>query len=219
MRILIPIAVVLIGAAPARVQAQCNRPGTVHLSLGVNAGLHATRYRERNVILGVRQERETVDGAFTYGFPLRVQVGVLKPLSLGLYAELGGYADSTADRSNRTFTFGFSPRFYPVNTDKFNMRVFLEGGYGSLRIDQRFLLSNVGVARYGGGHFALGTGLGFYAAEVFGLYFDLRYIRHWLPLNSFEVNDREQPLGNYEARLTTGGIQFELGFNVKFGGR
>ncbi len=210
---LLPL-LVLLPVLSGTVVAQCNKPGTVHISLGADLGLHATKYEETSLLYNNTDR----DGAISYGFPLKVHVGVVKPLSIGVYGEFGGYVDTAGTRSNRTGVLGIEPRFYPVNTDHFNMRLFLQGGYSMLRIEDRYQFGQVGVARYGGPHFAFGTGLGFYAKEVFGMYFDLKYIRHWLPLNSFETNGQavNYEVWGYEAELTTSGIQFELGFNVRF---
>ncbi len=199
---------------PMAVHAQCNQPGAVHISAGANLGIHATKYQETTP----QYSNSDRDGAISYGFPLKVHVGVVKPLSIGVYGEFGGYVDTAGTRSNRTGVIGIEPRFYPVNTDYFNLRLFMQGGYSMLRIEDRYQFAQVGVARYAGPHFAFGTGLGFYAKKVFGMYFDLKYVRHWLPLRSFEANGQEVDFDafNYEAKLTTGGIQLELGFNVRF---
>lgn len=210
----LPILLALVSVFHQLASAQGNKPGAVHLSVGANIGLHATRYDVS--ALGFSDYER--DGALTYGFPIKVHVGVAKPLSIGFYGEPGAYLDTTGTRSNRTGFLGIEPRFYAVNTDHFNLRVFMQGGYSMLRIDDRYQFGQVGVSRYAGPHFAFGTGLGFYAAKVFGMYFDIKYMRHWLPLRSFEVNGEALDLDafGYEARLTTGGILAELGFNFRF---
>lgn len=213
-RYLLPAVAAALVLLPMAVHAQCNQPGAVHISAGANLGIHATRYQETTP----QYSNSDRDGAISYGFPLKVHVGVVKPLSIGVYGEFGGYVDTAGTRSNRTGVIGIEPRFYPVNTDYFNLRLFMQGGYSMLRIEDRYQFAQVGVARYAGPHFAFGTGLGFYAKKVFGMYFDLKYVRHWLPLRSFEANGQEVDFDafNYEAKLTTGGIQLELGFNVRF---
>ncbi|MBL8010917.1 MAG: hypothetical protein JNJ64_09935 [Flavobacteriales bacterium] len=213
-RHLLSAAVAALGLLPIAAHGQCNQPGTVHISAGGNLGIHATKYVETSGGITNRGR----DGAISYGFPLKVHVGVVKPLSIGVYGEFGGYVDTAGTRSNRTGVIGIEPRFYPVNTDHFNLRLFMQGGYSMLRIEDRYQFAQVGVARYAGPHFAFGTGLGFYAKKVFGMYFDLKYVRHWLPLRSFEANGQEVDFDafGYEAELTTHGIQLELGFNVRF---
>jgi hypothetical protein len=178
-------------------------------------GVHSTEYVQTSTILGIPIKSTSNDGAGTVLFPIDVQYGVAKPVSLGLFLEPGSYLDSNATRSNSLVLFGFQPRAYIINHDRFCWMASLQIGSGKLTIDD----TKNGVsetARYGGQFFGLSSGVGFYFGEHFGAQLHVRYMGSSLGLKEYEQNGASVDLSAIEADLSTTGIAFQTSLAFKF---
>lgn len=195
--------------------AQYNRKGSFHVALGVAVGGHRTEYVQTSTILGVPIRVEDNDGAATVLFPIDVQYGVAKPVSLGLFLEPGSYLDSNATRSNSLVLFGFQPRGYIINNDRFTWFGSLQIGSGTLRIND----TEAGVAeesRYAGPFFGLGSGVGFLFGEHLGLQAHLRYMGSTLELTEYSKGGSSVDLSAVEAELSTTGFSLQASLTFRF---
>lgn len=211
-------AVVLIAITSfvARTSAQSNKGGTVHIGLGFSLGLHATRYEEEWLETSQQRQRETTDGAITRTFPIDLQIGLAKPISLGIYGEFGRYLDSSDTRSNRVLLVGFAPRVYIINKDKFNWMIGPEIGISGLQIEDVEFANKKFTDSYAGLHVRLATGISFYFTKNLGLQFQTRYVYHNMQWRDRDPENTLFDTLDYEGVLTTSGIQLSLGVTVKF---
>jgi len=209
------LLIVLLAAVVPAIRAQFNRKGTFQLALGLSAGAHRTEYVSTSTVLGIPVRTQTNDGAATVLVPIEVQYGVARPLSLGLFVEPGSYLDSSATRSNGLVLFGFQPRGYLVNHDRFAWFASLQIGSGSLRIDD----TDGGVkeeATYIGPFFGLGSGVAFLFGDHFGLQGHLRYMGSSLQLKEYSRNGAGVDLSSLDAELTTTGIALQASLMFRF---
>jgi hypothetical protein len=203
----------LVLSAPAH--AQVNDKGTIHASIGIALGAHATEYEQTFRVFGVPFTSKEKDGAATVTVPIELGVGITKGFSLGLYLEPGAYLDSSATESNAIASFGLQPRFYLVNKDRFAWVASLQLGLTSLRIDR----NEPGVqssARYAGGQFGLGTGAIFQFSDLVGLQVFLRYMGNNLPLRDYELNGQSLSLNDFDATLRTSGVLLQTSLAFRF---
>lgn len=205
--------VFLISLSSLPVLSQVNDKGTFHVAIGASAGGHATEYIQTLTISGAPLRSVSNDGAATVLFPIDIQVGVAKPVSLGLFLEPGSYLDSNATRTNSLVLFGFQPRAYILNRERFCWMASLQIGSGTLNIDD----TENGVsesARYAGQFFGLSSGVGFYFGEHVSLQLHLRYMGSTLLLKEYEENGNAVDLSAIEGKLTTtgGALQTSLAF-------
>ncbi|MCB0795690.1 MAG: hypothetical protein KDB88_13225 [Flavobacteriales bacterium] len=210
------LAAAVLFHSVASLLGQGNEAGTFHVGLGFGVGGHATQFENTLTLLGVSQTSSDDGAAITYAVPIQVQVGVARPISLGIYVEPGAYLDSSATRSNGFMIAGLGLRAYIVNKERFFWMGLLDGGLNNLVIKDRDGSNNEVRDTYLGGHFRVGTGIAFYFGDRVGLQFAARYARYNLPLRSRELNGEEFDLSVYDARLTTSGLQFDMGLALKF---
>ena len=204
-------------ALPLVVSAQVNDKGTFHMALGISGGGHGTQYIQTLTIPGISLpiRTEANDGAATFLVPIDVQYGLAKPVSLGLFVEPGSYLDSSATRSNSLVIYGFQPRAYIINPDRFTWMGSLQIGSASLKIDD----NDQGVselATYKGPFFGLSSGVGFYFGEHFGLQLHARYMSTAFTLKEFEQNGTSVDLSNFEAELNTTGFALQASLALRF---
>ena len=200
---------------PLAAAGQVNDKGSFHVALGVSAGGHRTQYLQKFRVAGIPFEDESQDGAATVLFPIDVQYGIAKPVSLGLFVEPGSYLDSSATRSNSLVIFGFQPRAYIINHDRFTWMGSLQIGSAGLKIEDTELGVSQ-VAKYGGPFFGLSSGVGFYFGEHIGLQLHLRYMSTAFTLTDLEQNGASQDLSNFEATLNTTGFALQASLAAKF---
>lgn len=196
-------------ASNAVLVAQSNQGGVVQLGLSLTGGAYSTEYEQTFFGLTVKE----TDGAASFSVPLEVNVGIMEPLSIGIYLQPGFYLDSSAERSNSFFIAGLTPRFYAVNKDRFNYWLGLEFGLSSLIIKENEGETNEIQYTFAGGHFRLATGINAYLTDRFGLQAGLKYAAYSMPLR-----DLEPDLPYYDATLKVSGIEFWLGLALRLGG-
>lgn len=205
-----------IASLSMRSSAQSNEGGTVHIGLGWSLGIHSTNYEQEYTVGGVIVRDEDADAAITRTFPIDIQIGVAKPLSLGLYGEFGRYLDSSDTRSNRILIVGFAPRVYIINKEKFNWMIGPEIGISGLQIEDVEFNNKKFTDSYAGLHVRLATGISFYFVKNFGLQFQTRYAYHNMQWRDRDPENTLFDTLDYEGVLTTSGIQLSLGATVKF---
>jgi hypothetical protein len=214
-------ALFLLLLLPQLLVGQVNRKGTWHLAIGASLGAHNTQYISTSTVSvpilgGTYQVRtEENDGAATVLFPIDVQYGLARPVSVGLFVEPGAYLDSNNTRTNSLVLFGFQPRAYIINHDRFCWSASLQIGSGSLRIND----TEGGVdneARYAGPLFGLGSGVGFYFGEHIGLRTDLRYLGSALRIKDYSENGQAVDLSAFEAELNTTGFTLQVALALRF---
>lgn len=203
------LLIILLLVPPAL--GQVNQKGDVHLSIGLAAGGHATRYE--TTFLGFVQVNN--DGAATSTIPIEVGYGLGGRFSLGLLIEPGLYLDSTETESNALRLFALQPRFYLVNGERFAWMASLQlGGTGlTYDVDQP---GNNSRAIYRGGFVGVSTGIGMYFTDNIGLNLHLRYMSTSMPLREWEVNGVELDPDLINARLSTSGIALQASLAFKF---
>jgi len=197
------------------VQAQVNDKGTVHLSLGLAMGGHATEYDRTLVIGNLRLNQKSTGGAATVTVPLEVHVGLTPGFSLGAYLESGVYLDSNDAHTNRIRMFGIQPRFFLVNKERFAWTASAQLGATALTIEAEESFGN-SKSTFRGGHFGLATGVIFHVSDLIGLRFDLRLLNNRLPLREYVLNDRSIDLRDFEAELRARGAAFQFSLGFKF---
>ena len=212
------IATLAFSALPfaASTLAQSNEGGTFHLALGWSLGIHSTRFEQQITAFGVTQKDEETDAAVTRSFPLDLQVGIAKPMSIGIYVELGNYLDSSATRKNRFIVAGLAPRFYIINKDRFNWMAGPEVGLSALQIEDVEFNNKTFTDSYLGINVRVATGISFYFGDHFGIQTQVKYALHSMPWRDRDPENTAFDDLNYEATLSTSGIQFQIGATVKF---
>jgi len=208
-----------IAAVPLCAAAQVNQKGTFHLGLGVSAGGHATQYVQNITIdifgVPITSRTEENDGAATVLFPIDIQYGIAKPVSLGLFVEPGSYLDSSNTRSNGLVLFGFQPRAYIINHDRFTWMGSLQIGSAGLRIKDTENGQNT-EALYRGPFFGLSSGVGFYFGEHIGLQLHARYMSTTFDLKEYEQNGASIDISAIEAELNTTGFALQASLALRF---
>ncbi len=207
---LIAAALLLIPAS-----AQVNGKGTLQFGLGTHLGVHATHYEWKTHLLGLTAKGSDNDGAVTSTWPIDAQVGLSDRFSLGLCLEPGRYLDSAGTHPNQLFLVSLSPRFYAVNKDHFALYLHADLGSGFLKIGDVRSGINRYDDRYTGGHFRLGSAVQWYFGDVFGINLGLMYAAHRLKWQNREPNDPLLDVADYSATLSTSGILFRAGLQVK----
>lgn len=193
-------------ASVTTARSQVNDKGTMHISLGVYGAGHATHYEQE--FFGVKVYEDD-DGAASVTFPLEFQYGFAKWFSLGLDLEPGLYLDSSDTQTNGLFLLGLQPRFYIINNENFTWLASLQFGSTGLKIHDEDLVSKT-TSTYRGSHFGLGTAVGFYFSDHFGIMVHGRYIANNFELRDFERDGVEQDLDNIDATLTTRGFGLQV---------
>lgn len=197
------------GAMIGTARSQSNALGIVQLGLAADLGVYATRYEEE--AFGMENSNE--DGAASWSVPIEVHLGLIQPLSLGLYLQPGAYLDSSATRTNSFFIGGLTPRLYIVNKDRFNWWGGLEAGLATLVIKDVNDQGDEYQYTFAGGHFRLASGINWYFGSLVGLQFNTKFASYNLPLR-----DVEPGLDHYDSRLKVKGMEFGLGLVFKLGG-
>jgi hypothetical protein len=200
--------------APA--SAQVNGKGTLQFGLGADLGAHATHYAWESHVLGLTLKGSDDDGAVTVTWPIDAQFGLSDRFSLGLCIEPGRYLDSAGTHPNQLFLLSLSPRFYAVNKDHFAMYIHADLGTGFLTIGDVRAGVNRYDDRYSGGHFRLGAAVQWYFGDVFGINLGLMYAAHRLNWRERDPRDQVLDLADYSATLSTSGVLFRIGTQVKF---
>jgi len=194
--------------------AQVNDKGTFHLSIGLAGGVHGTAYQQTIYVLGIPFVDRQTDGAVSVTVPIRASFGLAKWFSLGLLVEPGSYLDSNATRSNALATIALEPRFYLVNADRFAWFASVQFGATSLQIDDRSPVLQ--RAEFGGGSFGLGTGIGLYFTDHFGLNLGVRYLASSLDHRKYSYDSSVFNLSNVEGRMDTRGVLLDACLAFKF---
>ena len=202
--------------------AQFNEPGRVHISLGGAFGAHATNYKTEQHFnfFGnhITVDSTTTGGAVSLTVPIELDFGVARFMSLGLYVEPGSYLDSSATESNSIVLAGIQPKFYLLNKDRFALLAALQLGAAGLHIEREEDNGFNSDARYAGLQWGVGTGVAVGFGDHFGMRFMVRYLATNMALRGYEVNGDGVDLDNYEARLKTGGVLFQISLAARFGG-
>lgn len=216
MNRILSLAIVVL---PFCAAAQINEKGTFHLGLGVSLGAHATQYIQNTTInifgVPITTRTEENDGATTVLFPIDIQYGIAKPVSLGLFVEPGSYLDSSNTRSNGLVLFGFQPRAYIINHDRFTWMASLQIGSAGLRIKDMENGQNT-EALYKGPFFGLSSGVGFYFGEHIGLQLHARYMSNTFELKEYEQNGTSIDISAIEAELNTTGFALQASLAMRF---
>ncbi|MBP6312781.1 MAG: hypothetical protein KA408_10965 [Flavobacteriales bacterium] len=162
---------------PNSTSAQINRSGTVHIAVGGAIGWHYTKNERMN------RFSPEIDGGFSLGGVLDVQVGVIKQFSLGVTLEPGALVLFSGDFDAGTGfrTMGFKGRGYLLQSDKFAWTVSSEVGLGRLKYTDRM---DEGEVKFidNGIYYGISMGVGMYFSERVGLNMDL----NWLSLTTTE---------------------------------
>lgn len=196
--------------------SQSNEGGTFHIGVGWSLGFHSTKYEQRYTVFGGTVVNDDEGAALTRSFPIDLQIGVAKPLSIGIYVEPGSYLDSSATRKNRFIIAGIAPRIYIINKDRFNWMAGPEIGVSGLQIEDVEYYSEKYTDSYLGIHVRLATGVSFYFGEYFGIQTQVKYAIHSMPWRDRDPESTALDNADFEASLTTSGIQVQLGATVKF---
>lgn len=196
---------------------QVNGKGTFQLGLGASLGVFNTDFEYSAVypIIG-RVSKSSEDGAATVSVPLDLQVGLSDRFSLGLCLEPGQYIDSADTHPNGFFIFSVEPRFYVVNGEHFAVHINADLGLSALRIRSGEGTSAEFDDSYAGGHFRFGAQAQYYFGKTFGLNFGLKFASHSMKWKDRDPENAALESIDYEATLKTGGLQLQLGAQVKF---
>lgn len=196
---------------------QVNGKGTFQLGLGASLGIFNTDFEYSAVypIIG-RVSKSSEDGAATVSVPLDLQVGLSDRFSLGLCLEPGQYIDSADTHPNGFFIFSVEPRFYVVNGEHFAVHINADLGLSALRIRSGEGTSAEFDDSYAGGHFRFGAQAQYYFGKTFGLNFGLKFASHSMKWKDRDPENAALESIDYEATLKTGGLQLQLGAQVKF---
>lgn len=196
---------------------QVNGKGTFQLGLGASLGVFNTDFEYSAVypVIG-RVSKSSEDGAATVSFPIDLQVGLSDRFSLGLCLEPGQYIDSADTHPNGFFIFSLEPRFYVVNGEHFAVHINADLGLSALKIRSGEGTSAEFDDSYAGGHFRFGAQAQYYFGNTFGLNFGLKFASHNMKWRDRDPENAALESLDYEATLKTGGLQLQLGAQVKF---
>ena len=196
--------------------AQSNEGGTFHIGVGWSLGFHTTKFEQQYTVLGVVVKDSDTGAALTRSFPIDLQIGVAKPLSIGIYVEPGSYLDSSATRKNRFIIAGIAPRIYILNKDRFNWMAGPEVGVSALQIEDVEYFGKTYTDSYLGIHVRIATGVAFYFGDHFGIQTQVKYAIHSMPWRDRDPESTALDNADFEASLNTSGIQIQIGATVKF---
>ncbi|MFZ1687628.1 MAG: hypothetical protein WAU70_09415 [Flavobacteriales bacterium] len=196
--------------------AQSNEGGTFHIGLGWSLGIHSTHYEQQYTIAGYTTNNDDDGAAITRSFLIDLQIGVAKPMSIGIYVEPGNYLDSSATRKNRFIIAGIAPRIYIINKDRFNWMAGPEVGVSALQIEDAEYFGKTYTDSYLGIHVRIATGVAFYFGDHFGIQTQVKYAIHSMPWRDRDPESTLLDDANFDATLSTSGVQFQLGATVKF---
>lgn len=101
------------------VAAQSNKPGVISGNVGADAAIHLVGLGKA----GITAYPILATGGFITAFPLELNIGIFKPISVGVnYSPsrliIGGVV-------GRFSTMGFNFNIYPINKNRFNMALSL----------------------------------------------------------------------------------------------
>ena len=196
---------------------QVNAKGLFQLGLGASLGAFKTDFVYSAVypIVG-RVSKSSSDGAATVSFPLDLQAGLSDRFSLGLCLEPGQYIDSADTHPNGFFIFSIEPRFYVLNKDHFAVHINADLGLSALKIRSGEGTSAQVDDSYTGGHFRVGAQAQYYFGKTFGVNFGLKFASHNMKWRNRDPENTVLNSLDYAATLKTGGLQLQLGAQVKF---
>ena len=196
---------------------QVNGKGVFQLGLGASLGVFRTEFENSAVypIIG-RVSNSSEDGVATVSYPIDLQVGLSDRFSVGLCLEPGQYIDSANTHPNAFFIASIEPRFYVVNKERFAVHINADLGLSALKIRSAEGTSEEFDDSYAGGHFRFGAQAQYYFGNTFGLNFGLKFASHSMQWRERDPENTALESFDYEATLKTGGVQLQLGAQVKF---
>jgi hypothetical protein len=200
--------------------SQSHDKGTFSFNLGWDAGLHGTEYTSK--LNGTQLGSPDTSAAGTSLFRINAHYNPVKWLSAGLDFRAGSYLedpDNPETDGNKINMLGLALRLYPVNRDKFAWFIGANFGRSGLEINRKLTAFNI-PAKYtfNSGHLSFETGFNWYFAKNGGLNFGLGYSQHNFLMQEFYLNNSKQNIDNFENRLRTKGVHFNIGLAIQFGG-
>lgn len=211
-QLLILSAALALGHAAS---GQVNEKGKVQIGLGLDLGIHKTRFDHQVTVLGFTKKEGKNDEAATVTTPVDVQYGLSDRFSLGLHFEPGRYLDSAGTNPNKLILLGLSPRFYALNNEHFGLYVHADLGVSKLDINTFRNGRKEYLDKYDGGHFRLGVGGQYFFGGAFGLHAGLRLVAADFKWKGRDPQDPVLDALNYDASLKTNGVQVEVGLQVR----
>lgn len=188
--------------------------GRVHLGVGMDLGAHATQYQQTVRLLGIPFGADNSGSAATVLFPIRVQYGLTRHWSSGLYFSAGSYIDSSATRTNGIALIGLCQDFHIVEGERFSWTASVSFGGTRLVIEDKDALGAF-QSRFGGPHVGVGTGVRLFFTRNVGLRMDLGYFGSALTLNEHQRNGRAVDPNLFDASLNTSGITLHAGLALR----
>lgn len=219
MRLLL-LSVILVSSSI--LFAQSHNKGAFSFNLGFDGGVHGTSYTSK--YQGNLVDGPDTSAAGTNLIRFNAHYNIFKWMSVGLDFRNGKYIEDPENATangNKVSMYGIGLRFYPVNREKFAWYLGSTFGGSRLEINRIYTIIVAFPARYKltSGHFGLETGFNWYFAKNFGMNFGLGYSSQNYLLNEFYFNGEKQDITDYENRILTKGIHFNLGLAFHFGGR
>lgn len=200
---------------------QSNKTGTIQVGFGLGGTLGFTSMELSSTNPQDKPELGNGGGG-GFNFGLRAQFGIIEMISAGFYVrrESGAYiAEFSQPQVDETYTitasgfgFGFEPKFYLVNKDKFNLNFAPSIGYSTANTK----FSDDGVndqipGSASGLSYGVAMGTNFYFGDKLGMSIDLGYASTTLSgdLNNIFLKD-------FRYEVKNRGLYLGLGFIAKF---
>lgn len=202
--------------------SQSNEFGVISASIGANYGFGIASLNIGDDV-SFSSVGETV--SFNACYPIELNVGILKPLGLGVQYSPTTFLFATGDGALKlkVKSIAANINLYPVNKDRFNMELSLSPG--------KLLFNEVNLnrlepglkAEFKGSIFKTRLKFNFYFSDDIGMYGQVGYDSYKAKLidYSLEENDEELEMELDELIdeglfLGLGGLNIGMGFNVKF---
>lgn len=193
-------------------QAQSNRFGVISGNIGANIGINAIALEKTGVSAYALEEGV---GMFTH-FPIELNFGLLKPISLGVNFSPSRWVLVGEDEgivSGKFTSYGVNINLYPINTNRFNMQLSLTP---SLLSFEEFSLaynsSNQLNIDFTGTAFKARLLFNIYFSDHAGMYFDLGYSSYKIGIDNYSLKISDPEL---EAEIKT---MADQGFNLRLPG-
>jgi hypothetical protein len=207
------------------VNAQSHTFGTFSFNFDYDIGGHAVEFEQTydDGTNSITANKDT-SGAVTSLFRFDGHFNVLRFLSVGLHMRNGSYIEdpeNTQNKGNKVSVVGLGLRGYLVNKDKVAWYAETTFGGSNLTMNKEltFIITIPYQYKFRGSHFGVGTGLNWYFANNLGMNFEFGYTTQKYTMTDYTLNGEKQDLTNWDNRLTSAGVHFNLGFVFHVGGK
>ncbi|MBN8703552.1 MAG: hypothetical protein J0M08_10835 [Bacteroidetes bacterium] len=169
------------------INAQSNKLGTVSGNIGANAGINAAQLGKA----GISSYTLSDASIFTSNFPIELNLGIAKPLSIGANYTPSNWSiiGESGNVSGKFAALGANINLYIINRNRFNMQLSLTPSYLLFKpIDFSFNQnSNTIKANLSGVDYKARLLFNIYFTNHFGMYFNIGYNTYKISISDYNL--------------------------------